>query len=149
MEFRVGYEPYCAALAAERITREEIEELVSCVERQASGISSEEQCAEFAEMDVSFHGVIARATRNILFSHSFDLIREPLLKQQIISASYSERRKKALQYHEQIIQAFKKRDKTQAQLVMFEHVSETKSSISSLLKENKNIDALGAANKVN
>jgi DNA-binding FadR family transcriptional regulator len=86
-------------------------------------------------MDVSFHGLIARATRNVLFSHSFDLIRESLLKQQIISASYSERRKKALQYHEQIIQAFEKRDKAQAQWVMYEHVSETKSSISSLLKE--------------
>jgi DNA-binding FadR family transcriptional regulator len=135
MEFRVGYEPYCAALAAERISREEIEELISCVERQASGISSEEKCSEFAEMDVSFHGLIARATRNVLFSHSFDLIRESLLKQQIISASYSERRKKALQYHEQIIQAFEKRDKAQAQLVMYEHVSETRSSISSLLKE--------------
>jgi DNA-binding GntR family transcriptional regulator len=63
------------------------------------------------------------------------LIREALLKQQIISASYSERRKKALQYHEQIIQAFEKRDRAQAQLVMYEHVSETKSSISLLLKE--------------
>jgi GntR family transcriptional repressor for pyruvate dehydrogenase complex len=135
MEFRVGYEPYCAALAAERITRGEIEELISCVERQASGISSEEKCPEFAEMDVNFHGLIARAARNVLFSHSFDLIRESLLKQQIISASYSERRKKALQYHKQIIQAFEKRDKAQAQLVMYEHVSETKSSISSLLKE--------------
>jgi GntR family transcriptional repressor for pyruvate dehydrogenase complex len=134
MEFRVGYEPYCAALAAERITREEIDQLISCVERQASGISSEEKCPEFAEMDMSFHGVIARAARNVLFSHSFDLIRESLLKQQIISASYSERRKKALQYHEQIIQAFEKRDKAQAQLVMYEHVSETKKSISSLLK---------------
>jgi GntR family transcriptional repressor for pyruvate dehydrogenase complex len=135
MEFRVAYEPYGAALAAERITREEIDELVSFVECQASGISSEEKCPEFAEMDVSFHGVIARAARNVLFAHSFDLIRESLLKQQIISASYSQRRKKALQYHQQIIQAFEKRDKMQAQLVMYEHVSETKSSISSLLKE--------------
>jgi GntR family transcriptional repressor for pyruvate dehydrogenase complex len=135
MEFRVAYEPYCAALAAERIAREEVEELIACVERQASGIASEDKCPEFAEMDVSFHGLIARAARNVLFSHSFDLIRESLLKQQIISASYSERRKKALQYHRQIIQAFEKRDKTQAQLVMYEHVSETKSSISSLLKE--------------
>ncbi|MDR1621450.1 MAG: FadR family transcriptional regulator [Synergistaceae bacterium] len=135
MEFRVGYEPYCAALAAERITDREIGELISCVERQAAGISSEEKCPEFAEMDVNFHGVIAQASRNVLFAHSFDLIRESLLKQQIISASYSQRRKKALQYHEQIIQAFEKRDKDQAQLVMYEHVSETKNSISSLLKE--------------
>jgi GntR family transcriptional repressor for pyruvate dehydrogenase complex len=138
MEFRVGYEPYCAALAAERISREEIEELISCIERQASGMSSEGKCPEFAEMDVLFHGLIARATRNVLFSHSFDLIRESLLKQQIISASYSERRKKALQYHKQIIQAFERREKTQAQLVMYEHVSETKGSISSLLKEKEN-----------
>ncbi|MDR2174716.1 MAG: FadR family transcriptional regulator [Synergistaceae bacterium] len=135
MEFRVGYEPYCAALAAERITREEIAELSSCVRRQESGISAEEKCAEFADMDVSFHGLIALAARNVLFSHSFDLIRESLRKQQIISASHPERRKKALQYHEQIILAFEKRDKDQAQLVMYEHVSETKNAISALLKE--------------
>ena len=140
MEFRVGYEPYCAALAAERITDEEITELIACVDRQAAGIALEEKCSEFAEMDVTFHRLIAQATRNALFSHSFDLIREYLLKQQLISASYSERRKKALQYHEQIIQAFEKRDKHQAQLVMYEHVSETKNSISSLLKELKELN---------
>jgi DNA-binding FadR family transcriptional regulator len=135
MEFRVAYEPYCAALAAERITRAEIDELIACVERQASGISSEEKCPEFAEMDMTFHGLIAKATRNVLFSHSFDLIREHLLKQQIISASYSARRERALQYHQQIIQSFEKRDEAQAQLVMYEHVAETRNSISPLLKE--------------
>ncbi|MDR1979499.1 MAG: FCD domain-containing protein [Synergistaceae bacterium] len=135
MEFRVGCEPYCAALAAERITREEIEELLSCVRRQEDELSSSEKSSEFAEMDAAFHGVIVRATRNVLFSHSFDWIQEHLLKQQIISASYPERRWKALQYHKQIIQAFEKRDKNQAQRVMYEHVRETKSAISSLLKE--------------
>jgi GntR family transcriptional repressor for pyruvate dehydrogenase complex len=135
MEFRVGYEPYCASLAAQRIRPEEIETLLSYIRRQEINVASEEKenLAEFAEMDMSFHCLIAQATRNTLFAHSFELIREHLLKQQVMSASYPERRGKALQYHQQVIQAFKERDRRQAELVMSEHVRETQKAISALL----------------
>jgi DNA-binding FadR family transcriptional regulator len=135
MEFRVAYEPYCASLAARRITEEEIETLISYVQRQEINVSSEKTLAEFAETDMSFHSLIARATRNTLFSHSFELIREHLLKQQVISASYAERRGKALKYHQQLIQAFRERNRKQAERIMREHVRETKNAISALLKE--------------
>jgi len=133
MEFRVGYEPYCASLAAQRISDAEIGELVACVNRQENSILSEG--TEFAEMDTTFHSVIARVTHNTLFVHSFELIREYFLKQQVLSASYAERREKALQYHRQIIQAFTERDRRKAELVMLEHVMETKNAITALLKE--------------
>jgi GntR family transcriptional repressor for pyruvate dehydrogenase complex len=134
MEFRVGYEPYCASLAAKRVTSEEIGELDSFVKRQETNVLSEEDLASFAEMDTAFHSLIARATRNTLFVHSFELIREHLLKQQILSASYAERRGKALLYHQQIIQAFRERDRKQAEWVMLEHVRETRNAISALIK---------------
>ena len=134
MEFRVGYEPYCASLAAQRVTEGEIATLLSYVKRQEDNLSSEKNLAEFAEMDMAFHCLIAQVTRNILFAHSFELIREHLLKQQVISASYAERRGKALQYHQQIIQAFTERNPKQAEWVMREHVRETRNAISALLK---------------
>jgi len=135
MEFRVGYEPYCASLAAQRISDAEIEELTVCVRRQEVNVLTEENLDEFAETDTTFHNLIAKATRNTLFIHSFEQIREHLLKQQLLSASYAERRGKALQYHRQIIQALKERDCKKAELVMREHVMETKNAITSLLKE--------------
>jgi len=135
MEFRVGYEPYCASLAAARISNEEIEELAICVNRQEADCASNGATTEFAEMDTAFHSIIAKATRNTLFVHSFELIREHFLKQQVLSASYTERRGKALQYHRQIIQAFKERDRRKAEIVMREHVRETKNGITALLKE--------------
>jgi len=135
MEFRVGYEPYCASLAAQRISKEEIEELVACVNRQEANLLSEGPPDEFAEMDTAFHSIIAKVTRNTLFVHSFELIREHLLKQQVLSASYAERREKALLYHRQVIQAFRERDRRKAELVMLEHVKETKNAITALLEE--------------
>ena len=144
MEFRVGYEPYCASLAAQRISHFEIEELIACVAVQEVNVLSEENLDEFAETDTAFHSLIAKATRNTLFIHSFELIREHLLKQQLLSASYAERRGRALQYHRQIIQAFKERDRRQAELVMREHVRETKNAIAALLKEEQAIIAQGA-----
>ena len=134
MEFRVGYEPYCASLAAKRITEEEINVLLSYVKRQEANLLLEDDPEEFAEMDMSFHCLIAEATRNTLFAHSFEMIREHFLKQQVISASYAERRSKAVQYHKQIIKAFSDRNRKQAELVMREHVSETKNAISALLQ---------------
>ena len=135
MEFRVGYEPYCASLAAQRISNAEIEELIACVDRQEVNVMSEENLSVFAEMDTDFHSIIAKATSNTLFIHSFELIREHLLKQQLLSASYAERRGKALLYHRQIIQFLKQRNSRQAELVMREHVIETKNAITALLKE--------------
>ena len=137
MEFRVGYEPYCASLAAKRISDDEIEALTACVTRQEVNVLSEENLTEFAEMDTTFHSLISKATRNTLFTHSFELIREYILKQQLLSASYAERRGKALQYHRQIIQAFRERDRRRAELVMREHVKETKNAITALLKEER------------
>ncbi|GHS96869.1 GntR family transcriptional regulator [Synergistales bacterium] len=133
MEFRVAYEPYCAALAAMRITDAEIEKLVSCVESQIVNVSSDKDPAGFAELDMNFHYLLSQATRNALFSHSFELIREHLLRQQVISASYTERRKRAMKYHQQIIKALQERDAKQAELVMSEHVKETQKAISALL----------------
>ena len=135
MEFRVGYEPYCASLAAMRVSDPEIEELAACIDHQEANILSEGSPDEFAEMDMAFHSIIAKVTRNTLFVHSFELIREHLSIQQVLSASYAERRKKALQYHRQIIQAFRERDRRKAELVMREHVRETKNAITALLKE--------------
>jgi GntR family transcriptional repressor for pyruvate dehydrogenase complex len=134
MEFRVGYEPYCASLAAKRITDEEINKLLFYVKRQEANLLLDNDTKEFVEMDMSFHRLIAEATRNTLFTHSFELVREHLLKQQVISASYAERRSKAVQYHQQIIKAFTERNHKQAEMVMREHVSETKNSISALIK---------------
>ena len=135
MEFRVAYEPYCASLAALRISDAEIERLTDCVSRQEANVLSDGNLSEFAEMDTLFHSLVAKATRNTLFIHSFELIREHLLKQQLISASYSQRRERALQYHRQVIQAFRERDRKKAELVMHEHVWETKNAITALLKE--------------
>ncbi|GHS86569.1 GntR family transcriptional regulator [Synergistales bacterium] len=133
MEFRVAYEPYCAALAAERITNAEIDKLISCVEHQIVNISSDRDPSIFAELDMNFHYLLSQATRNALFSHSFELVREHLLRQQVLSASYAERRKRAMKYHQQIIKAFQERDARQAELVMSEHVKETQKAISALL----------------
>ena len=137
MEFRVGYEPYCASLAAKRITEAEIEKLTEYVSRQEANVLSEGDLSDFAETDTAFHGLIAKATHNTLFIHSFDLIREYLLKQQILSASYAERRARAFQYHRQIIQAFKEHDRKKAEKVMHEHVWETKNAITAILKEER------------
>ncbi|MCL1875596.1 MAG: FadR family transcriptional regulator [Synergistaceae bacterium] len=139
MEFRVAYEPYCASLAAKRITEAEIKKLTEYVSRQESNVLTEGNLSDFAEMDTAFHGLIANATRNTLFIHSFDLIREHLLKQQILSASYAQRRGRAFQYHNQIIQALKERDRKKAELVMHEHVWETKNAITAILKEEKKV----------
>jgi DNA-binding FadR family transcriptional regulator len=122
MEFRVGYEPYCASLAALRVSNAEIEKLADCVSRQEANVLSNGNLSDFAELDTAFHSLIAKATRNTLFVHSFELIREHLLKQQVLSASYAQRRARALQYHRQIIQALRERDRRKAELVMHEHV---------------------------
>jgi GntR family transcriptional repressor for pyruvate dehydrogenase complex len=135
MEFRVAYEPYCASLAALRVSDAGIEKLTDCVSRQEANVLTEGNLSDFAEMDTAFHSLIAWATCNTLFIHSFELIREHLLKQQLLSASYAERRERALQYHRQIIQALRERDRKKAELVMREHVWETKNAITALLNE--------------
>jgi GntR family transcriptional repressor for pyruvate dehydrogenase complex len=133
LDFRRGLEPFCAFLASKRITDRETELLAKLVEIQEKSTAEASDAFEMA--DIRFHSAIAETTRNMLYIHTFDMILDIFKKQQSISGSYEWRRKRALKYHRQLIQAFRDRDSERVSLVMQEHIEDTRGYVSSMLEK--------------
>ena len=75
-EARLIIEPDCAALASQRATPQEIEELKSIVE-QSDPIVQKENIIAFIGLDIDFHAAIARMSGNALLFKMLDSIINP------------------------------------------------------------------------
>lgn len=123
LEFRLMLEVESAGLAALKATDQELEMMEQAITKHILAI---EQDKPTIEADELFHKSIVLATRNSVFIkvyhfmtdllHSF---RNDLLK--------IENKEKSLQYHQEIYQAIKTRNKSQAKAVMREHILEVTS----------------------
>ena len=75
-EARLIIEPDCAALASQRATTQNIEQLKNIVEKSEQVIQ-EENVIAFIGLDIDFHSTIARMTGNVLLFQMLDSIINP------------------------------------------------------------------------
>lgn len=129
MELRLTLEPMNAAFAARRASRAQIEELQ---DKNAALIDSGDSSV-FAEGDLAFHLLVAKATGNPMLEDAMKVVRKYLLEQQILTSQEPWRRKQAGKFHGQIIEAILRRDDTGAEDIMREHMEETYLYIKSLI----------------
>jgi GntR family transcriptional regulator, transcriptional repressor for pyruvate dehydrogenase complex len=123
LEVRRGLEVQSAVLAAERATVADIRQL----EALALGMKrhlDRDEIDDFVELDVQFHLLIARASRNVLLVHLIEAIREPLRESVMVGLS-SRRSAAEIQHvqhvHEQIVASIAAHDGDAATRAMAEH----------------------------
>lgn len=135
MEYRVGIEPFNAALAASRLSDAEVAELAR-MHRQ--DVEAPESHPKFiAKSDMAFHMHIAKATKNDIVVNAMSNIKGYLLKQQI-ATSYSPRHRPVdVEFHARIVDAIEKRDSELAEKAMRDHMSETYHFIQSIIDSAK------------
>ena len=121
METRQIIEPDLAALAAERITAEELELL-----RAISDLPEDDSVEEHVERDMSFHLQIAKATHNpvllMVLSSTADLLREGRRRIFIVPGELA----KARMWHHAIYSAIEKRDPQAAREAMAAHMEQVR-----------------------
>lgn len=129
MELRLSLEPLGAALAARRAGRTQLREL----ERQHKLLLACDDPARFAEADMGFHMLLAKATGNPLFENAMNLVRTFLLEQQILTSQEEWRRDKAGKFHSHILDAIRGGDEFAAEDIMREHMDDTYIYIKSII----------------
>lgn len=119
-EFRLVIEVESTAIAAKKITDQEILELQMSVERLAQ---YKDNLEKYVDEDLNFHRIIARSTKNSLIIQMNDIMRD-VLRETINDLTEDVGTGIGLKYHRLLIDAFKSRDENKAKELMREHLME-------------------------
>jgi DNA-binding GntR family transcriptional regulator len=113
-------EPACAALAAERITEAELEELATLV--ADSKRLAREGLAGLIARDQRFHEIIATASRNRVCAGFVKNLNDRSARFWALSLSNNAHRAEAIEEHERIVDALERRDAKRAEQMMRDHI---------------------------
>lgn len=122
MEARKFIEAACAELAVEKATDEEIEEL-GRVRGEMERMLDQGRYDEYVEHDITFHYIIAKASKNRFMHHLFVTNRR--LLEHIVEEGFRvlpNMFEQSRDYHAGIHQAIKDRDRAKAVEMMREHI---------------------------
>jgi DNA-binding GntR family transcriptional regulator len=133
-EIRAALEGLASALAAERITDEELEEMERLLVEKAEAIGNNDM-ERLVEVDTKFHEAIYRASRNQRLFTIINHLREQIQRFRTQSLSYPGRMKQSLDEHRSIVEAIQSRDTALARQVAQEHIENAENSMIESMKK--------------
>ncbi|MBC9784175.1 GntR family transcriptional regulator [Heliobacterium chlorum] len=127
-ELRASLEALAAGLAAQRITEEETEQMERLLVKTASYFD-EEKIDELVEVDIDFHDMVYRASRNQRLVQIIGNLREQLRRFRTTSLSHPGRIKEAWEEHSKMVEAIADRNVALAQTLAWEHIENAENSM--------------------
>jgi len=133
LEIREALEPKVAALAAERMSDEQLAAIVRT-------LNDMKQCAEANDVDgavkadIEFHDLINLAARNELLAKLNDSINYVLLESRYAYFQDVQRISLSWEQHRRVVEALSNKDAQAAFAAMLEHVQKTRDRMRSLVK---------------
>jgi len=133
VELRQMVEVECAGPAAMRIDPIELQQLQRTVEAMTEALDDVEQVSR---IDLAFHDVIIKASRNRFLLGMMAYVREPLEHARFLTmqAGGLEGRVRAQQSHRTIYEAINARDVSAARVAMAEHMRQLESDMRNALR---------------
>jgi DNA-binding GntR family transcriptional regulator len=132
-EVRAALEALAAALAAERITDDELEEMERMLVRKAEYIESN-RFAELIEVDTEFHEALYRASRNTKLEQIIHNLREQIQRFRTTTLAYPGRMRESLSEHRKLLEAISERDVARAAQLAQEHIENAENSMLEALR---------------
>jgi DNA-binding GntR family transcriptional regulator len=132
-EIRAALEGLAAALAAERITDEELEKMERYLVGKADAIANND-IKRLVEVDTKFHDLIYEASRNVRLTNIINNLREQIQRCRVTSLSVPGRMQESLQEHRAIVEAIQARDTQLARQVAQEHIENAENNMMESLK---------------
>ncbi|NLZ43653.1 MAG: GntR family transcriptional regulator [Clostridia bacterium] len=136
-EIRGALEGLAAALAAERITDEELDEIERHLVKAAEVIERADLNG-MVELDTKFHSLLYKASRNERLAYTINNLREQIHRFRQTSLSYPGRMKVALEEHKAIVEAISARNPELARELAQEHVENAENSIMQVIRTEQN-----------
>jgi len=106
LEMRIGLETHVASLAAQRATTRAVQKLTENLREFEAHVDDLERCAE---LDISFHNLVAESSQNKLFSLMLAPLAEMLLEYRRRSLRRGDR-KTVIEHHKAVIEAIESKD---------------------------------------
>ncbi len=125
-EVRGVVEPAVAEFAAERMSRDELEELRAIVEEQERQV---EHGATGLEQDTAFHYGIAQAARNPVMLRVIDTMMDLLRASRERSLQRGDRPRHSVAGHRRILEALRAGDPAAARAAMLQHLREVRAQV--------------------
>lgn len=136
LEVRGVLEELSVALACDRITSEEIENLKKAAEDFKVALQGGD-VTEYAEADVKFHDIIYLATNNQRLIQLLYNLREQMYRYRVEYLKRKEMHETLLAEHERIIECIEKRDKEAAKEVISMHIENQANTVSDTIRTKK------------
>lgn len=132
-EIRIALEGLAAALAAERITDEELEEMERHLVEKAEAIKKQDM-SKLIEVDTRFHEALYGASRNERLITIINNLREQIQRFRTSSLAMPGRMQQSLEEHRNIVEAIESRDAALARQTAQEHIENAESYMIESLK---------------
>ncbi|HPF43487.1 MAG TPA: GntR family transcriptional regulator [Syntrophomonadaceae bacterium] len=132
-EIRIALEGLAAALAAERITDEELEAMERHLVEKAEAIKKNDM-VKLVEVDTKFHEALYGASRNDRLITIINNLREQIQRFRTSSLAMPGRMQQSLEEHRSIVEAIQSRDIALARQTAQEHIENAESWMIESLK---------------
>lgn len=135
-EIRAALEGLAASLAAERATRDEIDQMEMCLVRETGLLDCDNYLAT-VESDIELHNLIYKAARNERLYSTLNNLLEQIYRARVASTALPGRKKKSLDFHRRIVESISEHDEEQAQRIAREHIESGQQAMLEHLSVNK------------
>ena len=139
-EIRAALEGLAGALAAERITDEELELMERMLVEKGEAINQND-IDKLVEADTKFHEAMYTASRNERLSTIISNLREQIQRFRLTSLSVPGRREDSLKEHRQLLEAIQSRDIQVARQLAQEHIENAETVLIDSLKKGNSLES--------
>jgi DNA-binding GntR family transcriptional regulator len=133
-EIRAALEGLAAALAAERITEEELENMERLLVEKGEAINLDD-IGKLVAVDTKFHEAMYQASRNERLSAIISNLREQIQRFRLTSLSIPGRKEDSLREHRNLLEAIQARDIQLARQLAQEHIENAENVLIDSLKK--------------
>lgn len=137
-EIKGALEALAAKLAANKITKKEIEDLIKLNERMRKiSQSKQKDYSEFLELNSAFHKIINSSSGNQKLIKMIENLRHQTFRYNFIFLSLQSNLKDSVQDHDKIINALKKKDADLVEKLVKRHNENAKNLLVNYIKNQK------------
>lgn len=137
-EVRQSLEGLAAALAAERITDEEIEALERIL-LEINDAAEKNDLNLIIQKDAEFHNILFKASRNDKLVQIINKLKEQIDRFRIQSFENPGRLKKLVEEHKKIVEAISERNVEKAKKLAEEHIEKVENNVMNILRKQMDI----------
>ena len=133
-EIRAALEGLAAAMAADRITEDELETMERLLVEKGEAIHQDD-IDKLVEVDTKFHEAMYKASRNDRLTSIISNLREQIQRFRLTSLSVPGRKEDSLDEHRNILEAIQARDVQLARKLAQEHIENAENVLIESLKK--------------